>query len=298
VGGEYRNYADFCFGGYFADRPQEHRTIGSIPLSLTKIDYPAHEVPDPATDNFILCLSLRGTVNAAFRFGDRWVRDVLRPGMFAPVTPPNTVGELRMDAPHRHLVISPPHEAMRSAAGDEANLNDPAELGHLHDRGFRDPFLQQLCLTLWDEARQGNPLGPMFGDCARLALAAGLLRRSGKTRNVVRPVRKFSPLEMKRVAAYIDAQIDRPISVGELAAFVGLSEQRFIRTLRAATGLSPHQYLIARRIEAAKRRLMDPAQTLAGIAVAVGFADQAHMTATFSRLLGYTPGAWRKGRLG
>ena len=95
MSGELANYANFFAGGSFADRPQEHRSIGSVPLSLVKIDYPAHDIPDPATENFILCLSLAGTVNAAFRFGERWVKETLRPGMFAPITPPRTLGELR-----------------------------------------------------------------------------------------------------------------------------------------------------------------------------------------------------------
>jgi len=67
--------------------------------------------------------------------------------------------------------------------------------------------------------------------------------------------------------------------------------------LKEASGLSPHQYLIARRLDIAKRLLLDPARSVAEIAATVGFSDQAHMTTTFSRLLGYTPGHWRRERL-
>ena len=289
--GTFANYAEFCVGGLFADRPQEHRSIGSIPLSLIKIDYPAHDVPDPATDNFILCLSLAGTVNAAFRFGERWVKETLRPGMFAPITPPRTLGELRMDAPHRHLVISLPRRAFESIANEDTACI--ADLGYLHDRGFRDPFLQQLCLTTWDEARQDNPLGLLFGDCARLALVAGLLRRSGKSNRREGKSHKFSSTEIGRIDGFIDERLDQPMSIGELAAYARLSEYRLVRSIKATTGLSPHQYVIRRRVEQAKKRLHDTTQSIAEIALSVGFADQAHMTATFSRLLGYTPGGWR-----
>jgi AraC family transcriptional regulator len=297
MSGELANYANFFAGGSFADRPQEHRSIGSVPLSLVKIDYPAHDIPDPATENFILCLSLAGTVNAAFRFGERWVKETLRPGMFAPITPPRTLGELRMDAPHRHLVISLPQRAFESVAEEGAGPACIADLGYLHGRGFRDPFLQQLCLTTWDEARQDNPLGSLFGDCARLALVAGLLRRSGKMGPPEGKVRRFSATEIDQIDGFIDERLDRPMSVGELAAFARLSEYRFVRSLKASTGHSPHQYIIGRRVELAKARLRDPRQSIAEIAISVGFADQAHMTATFSRLLGYTPGDWRRRQL-
>jgi AraC-like DNA-binding protein len=43
--------------------------------------------------------------------------------------------------------------------------------------------------------------------------------------------------------------------------------------------------------------VLDPARSVADIAATVGFSDQAHMTTTFSRLLGYTPGHWRRERL-
>jgi AraC family transcriptional regulator len=294
MGRKFANYAEFCVGGSFADRPQEHRSIGSIPLSLIKIDYPAHDIPDPATDNFILCLSLAGTVNAAFRFGERWVKETLRPGMFAPITPPRTLGELRMDAPHRHMVISLPQRAFESMTDEGANPASITDLGYLHERGFRDPFLLQLCLTTWDEARQDNPLGPLFGDCARLALVAGLLRRAGKIRRPEGRFHRFSAIEITRIDSFIDERLDRPMSVSELAAFAQLSEYRFVRSLKATAGLSPHQYVIKRRVELAKERMRDRKQSIAEVALSVGFSDQAHMTATFSRLLGYTPGDWRR----
>lgn len=292
----FTNHAHFYNEGPFSDRSQEHRTIGSAPLSLSKIDFPSHDTCEPATENFVICLALRGTANASFRFGERWRTDVLRPGMFAPISPPHTVGEWRMDAPHQHLVISLSERALQCAS--EGNHRPQgSDLGWLHDRGFRDAFLYQLCLTLWDEARQNNPLGPIFGDCAQLALAAGLLRRSRMSGKSERETRKLHAQELRRIDAYVDERIDQPISLREVAELVGLSQQGFARALKVSCGLSPHQHVVARRLDMAKRLLLDPARSMAEVATTVGFSDQAHMTVTFSRLLGYTPGRWRKDRL-
>jgi AraC family transcriptional regulator len=293
---QFANLTQFYNEGPFGNRTQEHRTIGSPPISLSKVDFPAHDTCEPATGSFVICLALRGTVNASFRFDERWREEVLRPGMFAPIAPPHTVGEWRMDAPHQHLVISLPERALECAS-EGSHRPQGCDLGWLHDRGFRDAFLYQLCLTLWDEARQSNPLGPIFGDCAQLALAAGLLRRSGMRGKSERASRKLQAQELRRIDAYIDERIDQSISLREVAELVGLSQQNFARALKVSCGRSPHQHVIARRLDMAKRLLLDPARSMAEVATTVGFSDQAHMTVTFSRLLGYTPGQWRKDRL-
>jgi AraC family transcriptional regulator len=58
--------------------------------------------------------------------------------------------------------------------------------------------------------------------------------------------------------------------------------------------MPPHHYLIVHRIEAAKRGLIDAKESLADIALACGFADQSHFTATFRKLVGVPPGIWRR----
>jgi AraC family transcriptional regulator len=126
--------------------------------------------------------------------------------------------------------------------------------------------LYQLCLTIWDEARHGNPLGPMFGDCAHLALAAGLLRRAGRHGKAQRETHKPYDRELKRIQAYVDERLDQPISLRDVASVVGLSQQSFTRALKEASGLSPHQYLITRRLDIAKQLLLDPARSVAEIA--------------------------------
>jgi AraC family transcriptional regulator len=283
--------------GPFRDHPQEHRTIGSAPLSLAKIDFPTHETSEPATDNLVICLALKGSANINFRFGERWGRELVRPGMFAPITPPHTMGEWQIDAPQQHLVVCLPEQALLLAATDDACAATSADLGWLHEKAFRDAFLYQLCLAVWDEARHNNPLGPMFGDCAHLALAAGLLRRADRRGTAERATRKLHDRELKRIQVYIDERLDQQISLRDVAGVVDLSPQCFARALKETSGLSPHQFLIARRLDMAKRLLLDPARSVAEIAATVGFSDQAHMTATFSRVLGYTPGHWRRERL-
>jgi AraC family transcriptional regulator len=75
------------------------------------------------------------------------------------------------------------------------------------------------------------------------------------------------------------------------AAVVQLSVYHFARQFKAATGLPPHQYVIARRVERAKQLLQAGTDlSLADVALRAGFSDQSQFSHHFKRLVGVTPG--------
>ena len=98
----------------------------------------------------------------------------------------------------------------------------------------------------------------------------------------------MTPRRMRRVDEIIDARLSGSLSVGELAANLGLSVGFFTRAFKVATGMTPHQYVIDRRI-ARVRRLMETEVGFAQIAATAGFASQAYLTTQFRRQLGVTP---------
>ena len=86
-----------------------------------------------------------------------------------------------------------------------------------------------------------------------------------------------------------DPSIDHPLA--ELAALAGLSRFQLLRAFRRATGLTPHAYIVQRRLETA-RRLMREGAALAEAAAGAGFADQSHLHRTFRARYGFSPGAY------
>jgi AraC family transcriptional regulator len=79
-----------------------------------------------------------------------------------------------------------------------------------------------------------------------------------------------------------------------MAAVVNLSPYHFARQFKATTGLPPHQYVIARRIERAQHLLQaDDEVGLAEVALRVGFGDQSKFSFHFKRITGVTPGQFR-----
>jgi AraC-like DNA-binding protein len=94
-----------------------------------------------------------------------------------------------------------------------------------------------------------------------------------------------------RARALIDDAPAAAPSLADLAAVSGLSRFQLVRQFARATGLTPHAYLIQRRIDMA-RALLARGSTLVDAAAASGFADQSHMTRLFIRAYGITPGAY------
>ena len=80
----------------------------------------------------------------------------------------------------------------------------------------------------------------------------------------------------------------------DIASACGLSVSHFSRAFRRSIGLSPHAWLLDKRVEAAKAMLRRREAPLSLIALACGFADQSHFTRVFTRRVGLSPGAWRK----
>jgi AraC-like DNA-binding protein len=90
----------------------------------------------------------------------------------------------------------------------------------------------------------------------------------------------------------LDSAPDTAVSLAELAALSGVSRFQLLRGFAREVGITPHAYLIQRRVLLARRFLAD-GQTPAQAAARAGFADQSHMTRAFVRQIGITPGRYR-----
>ncbi|WP_282129592.1 AraC family transcriptional regulator [Roseobacter litoralis] len=104
----------------------------------------------------------------------------------------------------------------------------------------------------------------------------------------------LSQAEITRLTGFIDAEMEQDFDLTDLARQLDRDPFGFWRSFKAATGESPHQYVIQRRIARVKHLLRTTADSLADISYATGFASQPHMTATFTKHVGTSPGKGRK----
>ncbi len=133
---------------------------------------------------------------------------------------------------------------------------------------------------------QSASQGDLLRDGLLLSLVADVMSEG---RQSLRDV--TVPLAISRARELIDDDPAAPFTLAELADVCGLSQFQFLRAFSKATGLTPHAYLLQRRIQEA-RRLIGLGTPLAEVAFASGFADQSHMTRLFVRNFGVSPGAY------
>ena len=181
------------------------------------------------------------------------------------------------------LFIAP--EQVAAVLGDERPL---AGLGH--DRPVRPPVLDLVFDALQADLAQGSPAGPLVGESLIAALIAQLAAPAAMK------LRGRSAHGCDRAIELIDACFASPISLQALADAAGLGLRHLSRAFREATGRSPHQYLLHRRVEAAKV-LIRQGLPLAEVAAQCGFSDQSQLTRTFMRHVGTTPGRFRAGEV-
>ncbi|MFZ0729913.1 MAG: AraC family transcriptional regulator [Methylovirgula sp.] len=100
--------------------------------------------------------------------------------------------------------------------------------------------------------------------------------------------------QQKRVADFIEAQLDSRISVAEMAELVHLSPYHFSRAFKESFGVPPHRYHMSRRVEAAKNLLGGTATPVTEIALRLGFSEASSLSAGFRRLTGVSPSEYRR----
>jgi transcriptional regulator GlxA family with amidase domain len=100
--------------------------------------------------------------------------------------------------------------------------------------------------------------------------------------------------QARRALAYIEANIESKIASRELAALVSFSKSHFSRAFKRSLGLPPMAYVAKRRVERAKNMMISTGEHLTVIALACGFADQSHLNRSFRRMVGMSPGLWRR----
>jgi AraC family transcriptional regulator len=102
--------------------------------------------------------------------------------------------------------------------------------------------------------------------------------------------------QILRVRAYIDGNLHRTIHIRDLSAVARRSPAHFSRKFKLAVGVSPHAYVVRRRLERACHLMMTSAKPLSEIALSAGFSDQAHLSRLFRQAFGQSPASWRRER--
>ena len=181
-----------------------------------------------------------------------------------------------------------PPQALRESA--KALTQSPG-LPHFRAGVIRDPALAQ-CIRATHRALE-NPTVPALEKETRLLwlLAHWISRHADTPGSWPDPPQEHRAVALAR--EYLDARFAEDITLPGLARAAGLSPFHLLRVFERQLGVTPHDYLTQIRVERAREKLLTPAR-LADVALETGFADQSHLTRTFKKRYGVTPGRFRK----
>lgn len=104
----------------------------------------------------------------------------------------------------------------------------------------------------------------------------------------------LAPWQQKLAKELLNSELERDISLLELASACGLSVRHFTRAFKQSVGMPAHQFRLMCRINYARLLLKRNQNALSYVAARCGFASQSHFTRSFRRCTGQSPGDWRR----
>jgi AraC family transcriptional regulator len=159
---------------------------------------------------------------------------------------------------------------------------------------LNDPAIVEIALMLVHEAtepvyRNGTLIEKLSQTLAMRVIQAISGRPAPNTRGGLPDER------IRRVLDYIEKHIaDSNLSIDALAALADISPHQLSRLFKAATGQTPHQFIITQRVSLSKLMMLSGGKSLSEIAGQCGFANQAHFTTRFRDLTGETPNRFKE----
>jgi len=164
------------------------------------------------------------------------------------------------------------------------------------DFGRNDPVLSSLLRAARPALEKGSNANPLFLDQLGIAVGVYLYERYS---GVPAPTPGSKRALLSRGQMALASEMLRECSSGnvtiaELASACGLSRGYFIHAFKTTTGCTPHRWILSQRVGQARELLSNSDLPLAEVALICGFADQSHFTRVFARVVGASPGNWRR----
>jgi AraC family transcriptional regulator len=274
-----------------------HRSLRTAEITVTEIrcDIPPPEMSGPIQqeDAFVIGLKLRDVpAHKCWEDGRLTpVRD-LRAGESCLYDLKRNLTVL-LDRPTHSLAFHLPRAAL-DAIADDANAPRIPDLSYEPGAGVNDVTISGLGNLLLPALSHPDQANPLFVDHVLLAVGVHVAQTYGGMRLVSRPARGgLAPWQERRAREILRANL-QGVPLKEVARECGLSVGYFSHAFRRTLGVAPHKWLIEQRVALSKEKLRDGRSSLSDVATECGFSDQSHLARHFQRIVGVSPGAWRR----
>jgi AraC family transcriptional regulator len=263
----------------------------------------AGEVPEMVSDRLVIAIAIRGNHRAVIHRRGNGTRQATHASRGTVWLCPQGIAEdnIRITAAIPEMLHIYLPSAPFNALAQEDHFSEVRRQSIRYSAGFQDPLLFQLGATLLEELAAETSSGRLLVESAALTLAARLLHSHGTTMPSyaarARPPIALDMTRLRRVIDFVEAHVDGDIGVDDLASVACLSPFHFSRAFKEATGLTPHRFISQRRLQRARLLLETSELSIADVALMASFSSQASFTRAFSRIIGLSPGQYRKRRI-
>lgn len=269
------------------DRPACYPDPSTAPLPLLDVltsPVPPGRFDSPVDERHVLCLHLGAPVPVSYRAGTAERQGVRLHGQFC-VVPGGSSTRWTLSQPATSLLLRLAPAHLRATAEDMGPGTRAFDLApSIH---IRDPQIERIGWMMQAEDHAAHPGGRLFADSLASALAVRLVAlQSAPT---AAPARALPAWRLRHVIEYVDAHLDHDLTLAELAAVAGFSPSHFKAMFKQATGTPVHRFVLERRVERARLRLLEGRDSITDVALDCGFAHPSHMARWMRRLLGLSP---------
>lgn len=258
-------------------------------LSFEEADGSGEPLPSHAWPKTTLIYVTEGCASLRWKHRGVWNDDRIEPG---------TVSILRRDAEIQSAV---PRGAMSMMVlqldGAQLMSQAPDDVMAIEQslesaQVVKDLQLASILSAMRAEVHDGCRSGRLFAESISTAFLAYLAARYANA-GVATSRTSLSPTDMRRLKGYIRDNLSTDISVGELAAMVGMSPSHFTRVFKASAGITPHQCVMRERVAKAKQLMTNHTLNMSRVGAEAGFASQSHFAKVFYQFTGTTPKKFR-----
>ncbi|MFG6099097.1 AraC family transcriptional regulator [Leptolyngbyaceae cyanobacterium CCMR0082] len=276
----------FPSGSLLSSQPKQWHGV-----NLSYYQHRPHELPETVSNQHLVLVHLETPTWAEQRLDTQFQEDHFQVGdiLIIPAQMPHYAC---WDTEHRYLILSLEPTAFLSAVQLTGSWDSAELVPHF---ATADPLIHGIGLALKAELESSGLGGQLYADSLCTALLNHLIRHYTAQKPILPAQAGGLPsYRLRQVLEYIDAYLDRKLSLADLAAVAQMSPSYFTQLFKASTGFTPHQYVIQHRVKRARQLLVEGKLPIAEVALQVGFAHQSHLNRHFKRWFGVTPKTFLK----
>lgn len=264
------------------------QSVGNLTVRTIKTNSGADHISAP--EHSIFLIESDTTITDVWQ-GQRLKQREWKAGAVQFLPAATDISSAYVGRPYSETMISLTDRALRIAALDEVDV----ERIDLHFGEVPSSEVFGVTRTFMHLLRSKNP-PPLLVETMAVAVSVAILCAMDPvaTRALQDSKPGMTHAKLRRVQEYIETNLAKPVTLGEIASVAALSQYHFTRSFKAAMGISPLQYVWKRRVEKAKRIMLTTELPMQAVSHMAGFSSQSHFTTVFRRVTGASPTTWRR----